>query len=65
MEGEQHELFWLRKTRNRMVEVLGVAGEQARDEALWAVYPDGTQSISEAYLQQELRRLHRVIEEGV
>lgn len=37
--------------------------EQAEDEALWAVYPFGEQPIAEAYLQQELRRLHALIEE--
>ena len=37
--------------------------EQAEDEGLWSVpLVDGTQSIVEAYLQQELRRLHAIIE---
>ena len=31
-------------------------------KALWAVYPFGQQPIAEAYLQQELRRLHALIE---
>jgi hypothetical protein len=36
--------------------------EQAEDEALWALYPVGQQPIAEAYLQQELRRLHAAVE---
>jgi hypothetical protein len=36
--------------------------KQAEDEALWATNLDGTVSASEAYLQQELRRLHALIE---
>ena len=37
--------------------------EQAEDEGLWSVpLVEGTQSIVEAYLQQELRRLHAIIE---
>lgn len=36
--------------------------EQAEDEGLWFVPAEGTQFITEAYLQQELRSLHRVIE---
>ncbi len=36
-----------------------VATEQAEDEGLWFV----PQTISEAYLQQELRRLTRAVEE--
>lgn len=36
--------------------------EQAEDEGLWAVPWQGLQSIGEAYLQQELRRLHALIE---
>ncbi len=40
-----------------------IVDEQAEDEALWAVPVfKGTQSITEAYLQQELRRLHAAIE---
>lgn len=36
--------------------------EQAEDGALWAVHPFGEQPIVEAYLQQELRRLHVAVE---
>ena len=36
--------------------------EQAEDEALWAIHPSGQQPIAEAYLQQELRRLHAAVE---
>ena len=39
---------------------------QAEDEGLWAIpIPFNSQPIMEAYLQQELRRLHTVIEEMV
>jgi len=34
--------------------------EQAEDEGLWFV----AETAAEAYLQQELRRLHRLIEES-
>lgn len=37
---------------------------QAQDEILWAVPVEGSQPITEAYLQRSLRDLHRVIEEG-
>jgi hypothetical protein len=37
---------------------------QAMDEGLWAVPAFGTQPIGEAYLQQALRALHRVVEDG-
>lgn len=37
--------------------------EQAEDEGLWGLpLIPGTQSIVEAYLQQELRRLHAAVE---
>jgi len=36
-----------------------IVSEQAEDEGLWFV----AQTASEAYLQQELRRLHAAIEE--
>ena len=34
--------------------------EQAEDDALWSIRP----GVEESYLQQELRRLHRVVETG-
>ena len=39
-------------------ELQKLVDEQAEDEMLWFV----TQNITEAYLQQELRRLHAAIE---
>jgi hypothetical protein len=44
--------------------------EQAEDEALWSLPCDENgklklQPIGEAYLQQELRHLHRTIEDGI
>ena len=44
----------------RIAAITNLAGEQAEDEGLW-FYP---QNGAEAYLQQELRRLHKLIEEG-
>lgn len=41
-----------------------VVDAQAEDEGLWGIPSPGEQSIVEAYLQQELRRLHAVIEDG-
>lgn len=43
-------------------ELQALVNEQAEDEALWSVPAIGKQSIGEAYLQQELRRLHAAIE---
>jgi len=39
--------------------IRAVVDEQAEDEGLWFV----ARTAPEAYLQQELRRLHRVIED--
>lgn len=36
--------------------------EQANDEGLWSIPFDKLQTITEAYLQQELRRLHEICE---
>ena len=36
--------------------------EQAEDEGLWGIHPTGEQPVVEAYLQQELRRLHAAVE---
>jgi hypothetical protein len=41
-------------------DVLALVAEQAEDEGLWFI----AQTAAEAYLQQELRRLHAAIEEG-
>lgn len=51
------------KRQQAWADLLDLINEQAEDEALWAVPAEGTQPIAEAYLQQELRRLHAVIEE--
>lgn len=42
--------------------VIELVNQQAEDEGLWVVPALGTQPIMEAYLQQELRRLHALIE---
>ncbi len=44
--------------------VRSVVDEQAEDEWLWSLNLDGSLPITEAYLQQELRRLHAVVEGG-
>ena len=43
-------------------DLYALVDEQAEDEGLWSTRLDGTLSIAEAYLQQELRRLHALIE---
>lgn len=48
--------------RPTLADIRALVDEQAEDEALWALNLDGTLPISEAYLQQELRRLHSLIE---
>jgi hypothetical protein len=52
----------IERLRVHLMAIQGLVNEQAEDEALWSVPAEGTQSISEAYLQQELRRLHGLIE---
>lgn len=46
------------RLRAALVEIRKLVDRQAEDEALWLLDP----TIGEAYLQQELRRLHSVIE---
>ena len=45
---------------DRLAAIRALVDEQAEDEGLWFV----AQTAPEAYLQQELRRLHQLIEEG-
>lgn len=52
----------LREVSEHQLKVQAIVDEQARDEALWSVPAEGTQPIAEAYLQQELRKLHATIE---
>ena len=48
---------------SKLDRIIALVNEQAEDEGLWTVpIPPQRQSIVEAYLQQQLRRLHRVIE---
>lgn len=51
-----------RSERPTLADIRALVDAQAEDETLWAIYPRGQQPISEAYLQQELRRLHALIE---
>jgi len=43
--------------------IKALVAQQAEDEGLWSVPVFGLQSIGEAYLQRELRKLHSLIEE--
>lgn len=52
----------LEKAEKALREIRELVDEQAEDDVLWPVYPLGVQPISEAHVQQELRRLHEVIE---
>lgn len=47
----------------KLQKIRKLVDEQAKDEGLWGIHPSGQQPIVEAYLQQELRRLHYLIEE--
>lgn len=42
-------------------EIMTLVNKQANDVALWSVPTDGKLRLGEAYLQQELRKLHTVI----
>jgi hypothetical protein len=48
--------------QERMKSLREIVDAQAADAGLWAVYIDKLQPISEAHLQQELRRLHAAVE---
>lgn len=54
-----------RRLREALEQIRQHVNAQAEDDALWALYPFGEQPISEAYLQQELRRLHETVERAV
>lgn len=46
-------------SQTKLEKIQAVVDEQAKDQALWFI----AETITEAYLQQELRRLHKVIED--
>lgn len=52
----------LTQAQKRIEKILAVVNEQAEDLGLWSIPTERPQYIAEAYLQQELRRLHEVIE---
>ena len=56
-EGERVEVL-------EAAPLYALVDEQAEDEGLWSTRLDGSTSIAEAHLQQELRRLHALIESG-
>lgn len=55
----------INQASERLEAIEKVVKEQAEDGGLWGVPLHGLQPITEAYLQQELRRLHHVIETGI
>lgn len=46
-------------------ELQELVNKQAEDQALWSIPPLGSQSIVEAHLQSELRKLHAAVENRV
>lgn len=56
-EGERVEVI-------EAAPLYALVDEQAEDEGLWSAGLGGLTSIAEAHLQQELRRLHALIESG-
>jgi hypothetical protein len=57
---------WRAKYENRgakLAKIRALVDEQAEDPGLWSVPVGRQQYISEAHLQQELRKLHALIEE--
>lgn len=56
--------FWKTRAGKLAAVIKETVDRQAEDEGLWSV-PFGLQPITEAYLQQELRRLHTVIEDAL
>lgn len=60
LERKVRELLGLLKERDdRLTEIRRVVDKQAKDEGLWFV----AKTAPEAYLQEELRYIHHVIEE--
>ena len=50
--------------KTKLTVLVDLVNEQAKDEGLWAIdMGSSTQNIVEAYLQQELRKLHAAVEE--
>lgn len=49
--------------RANLLAIRAVVDRQAEDEGLWSLPLSGSQPIMEAYLQQELRHLHKVVED--
>jgi hypothetical protein len=56
------ELLW--PCVEALEKIQAAVNEQAEDEGLWSVPWEGLQPVAEAYLQQELRNLHMVIEKN-
>jgi hypothetical protein len=62
--GDQIEWMWAEQAKldAALSELQELVAEQAEDDSLWALNLDGSLPISEAYLMQELRRLHVAVE---
>lgn len=61
-EGMRHFQAKFIAADQKLRRIRALVNEQAEDEMLWTVPAEGLQAIVEAYLQQELRRLHTLIE---
>ncbi len=48
---------------NSVKKIKALVAEQSDDELLWSLPVNSRQSIAEAHLQEELRRLHEIIEQ--
>ena len=62
---DQYAQEQYRGYEEKIARVKELVDEQAADEGLWSFPVGRSQTISEAHLQQELRRLHAAIEEGL
>ena len=54
------DIMWFAEAARKYVNLQTIVDEQAEDVGLWF----GVHTVPEAYLQQELRRLHAAIEEA-
>lgn len=61
MSEQRHILLrWVRELETARARILDIVREQAEDEGLWF----DAVTVPEGYLQAELRRLHRAIEDA-
>jgi hypothetical protein len=60
-EGFDWHVYDEEKPDSHLKPIIDLVSEQAEDEGLWFI----AQTAPEAYLQQELRKLHSIIEEVI